>query len=137
MDSSVHLIYHDPSDLGSLILIRIISKERTFVLIIRLTLYGQCMTNFQGPMEFKVNTWRYVYFFVYTNMSVLFKNVTQRLLGIGERKGRKEPRGFSSLLLTINLQKILNSKPLSASALEFPCVVFHEGPRIPVGNKRF
>ena len=25
----VHLIYHDPSDLGSLILIRIISKERT------------------------------------------------------------------------------------------------------------
>ena len=29
-DSSVHLIYHDPSDLGSLILIRIIPKERTF-----------------------------------------------------------------------------------------------------------
>jgi len=29
VDSSVHLIYHDPSDLGSLILIRIISKERT------------------------------------------------------------------------------------------------------------
>ena len=28
-DSSVHLIYHDPSDLGSLILIRIISEERT------------------------------------------------------------------------------------------------------------
>ena len=28
-DSSVHLIYHDPSDLGSLILIRIIPKERT------------------------------------------------------------------------------------------------------------
>ena len=47
------------------------------------------MTNFQGPVEFKVNTWRYIYFFVYTNMSVLFKNVTQRLLGIGERKGRK------------------------------------------------
>ena len=29
VDSSVHFIYHDPSDLGSLILIRIISKERT------------------------------------------------------------------------------------------------------------
>ena len=29
VDSSVHLVYHDPSDLGSLILIRIISKERT------------------------------------------------------------------------------------------------------------
>ena len=29
VDSSVHLIYHDPSALGSLILIRIISKERT------------------------------------------------------------------------------------------------------------
>ena len=29
MDSSVHLIYHDPSDLGSLILIRIILKEFT------------------------------------------------------------------------------------------------------------
>ena len=28
-DSSVHLIYHDPNDLRSLILIRIISKERT------------------------------------------------------------------------------------------------------------
>ena len=28
-DLSVHLIYHDPSDLGSLILIRIIPKERT------------------------------------------------------------------------------------------------------------
>ena len=28
VDSSVHLIYHDPSDLGSLILIWIISKER-------------------------------------------------------------------------------------------------------------
>ena len=28
-DSSIHLIYHDPSDLGSLILIRIIPKERT------------------------------------------------------------------------------------------------------------
>ena len=28
-DSSVHLIYHDPSDLGSLILIRIIPNERT------------------------------------------------------------------------------------------------------------
>ena len=27
--SSVHLIYHDPSDLGSLILMRIILKERT------------------------------------------------------------------------------------------------------------
>ena len=26
-DSSVHLIYHDPNDLGSLILILIISKE--------------------------------------------------------------------------------------------------------------
>ena len=31
MDSSVHLIYHDPSDLGSLILIRIISKECSHV----------------------------------------------------------------------------------------------------------
>ena len=31
MDSSVHFIYHDPSDLGSLILIRIISKERTLI----------------------------------------------------------------------------------------------------------
>ena len=30
VDSSVHLFYHDPSDLGSLILIWIISKERTF-----------------------------------------------------------------------------------------------------------
>ena len=29
MDSSVHLIYHDPSDLGPLNLIRIIPKERT------------------------------------------------------------------------------------------------------------
>ena len=29
VDSSVRLIYHDPSDLGSLILIRIISKERS------------------------------------------------------------------------------------------------------------
>ena len=29
MDSPLHLIYHDPTDLGSLILIRIISKERT------------------------------------------------------------------------------------------------------------
>ena len=29
VDSSVHLIYHDLSDLGSLILSRIISKERT------------------------------------------------------------------------------------------------------------
>ena len=29
MDLSVHLISHDPSDLGSLILIRIISKECT------------------------------------------------------------------------------------------------------------
>ena len=28
VDSSVHLFYHDPSDLGSLILIWIISKER-------------------------------------------------------------------------------------------------------------
>ena len=28
-DSSVHLIYHDPSDLGSLILMRIMPKERT------------------------------------------------------------------------------------------------------------
>ena len=28
-DSSIHLFYHDPSDLGSLILIRIIPKERT------------------------------------------------------------------------------------------------------------
>ena len=28
VDSSVHLIYHDPSDFGSLILIRIIPKER-------------------------------------------------------------------------------------------------------------
>ena len=28
--------------------------------------------------------------------------------------------------------KELNSKTLSASALEFPCVVFNEGPRIPV-----
>ena len=120
-----------------MIRIRIITKERTFVLIIRLTLYDQCMTDFQGLVEFKVSTWRYIYFFVYTNMSVLFKNVTQRLLGIGERKERKEPRVFSSLLVTINLQRILNSKPLSASALEFPCVVFHEGPRIPVGNKRF
>ena len=27
VDSLVHLIYHDPSDLGSLILIRIIPKE--------------------------------------------------------------------------------------------------------------
>ena len=32
VDSSVHLIYHDPIDLGSLILIRIISKERTLSL---------------------------------------------------------------------------------------------------------
>ena len=29
VDSSVHLIYHGPSDLGSLILIRIIPKDRT------------------------------------------------------------------------------------------------------------
>ena len=29
LDSSVHLIYYDPSDLESLILIRMISKERT------------------------------------------------------------------------------------------------------------
>ena len=29
VDSSFHLIYHDPSDFGSLIPIRIISKERT------------------------------------------------------------------------------------------------------------
>ena len=29
VESSVHLIYHDPSDLGSLILIRIIPKEQT------------------------------------------------------------------------------------------------------------
>ena len=29
VDSSVHLIYYDPSDLGSLILIRIVPKERT------------------------------------------------------------------------------------------------------------
>ena len=33
VDSSVHLIYHDPSDLGSLIPIRIISKERTQVTV--------------------------------------------------------------------------------------------------------
>ena len=32
-DSSVHLIYHDPSALGSLILKRIISKERTLVCV--------------------------------------------------------------------------------------------------------
>ena len=31
-DSSVHLIYHVPNDLGSLILIRIISKERTLTI---------------------------------------------------------------------------------------------------------
>ena len=37
-DSSVHLIYHDPNDLGSLILIRIISKERTLRLLILLTM---------------------------------------------------------------------------------------------------
>ena len=29
VDSSVHLFFHDPSDLGSLIMIRIVSKERT------------------------------------------------------------------------------------------------------------
>ena len=29
VDSSVHLFYHDPRDIGSLILIRIISKECT------------------------------------------------------------------------------------------------------------
>ena len=29
MYSSVHFIYHDPSDLGSLILIRMFPKERT------------------------------------------------------------------------------------------------------------
>lgn len=29
MDSPLHSIYHGPTDLGSLILIRIISKERT------------------------------------------------------------------------------------------------------------
>ena len=34
MDSSVYFIYHDPSDLGSLILIRIIPKERTLSLAI-------------------------------------------------------------------------------------------------------
>ena len=33
VDSAVHLIYHDPSDLGSLILIRIIPKERTLCLL--------------------------------------------------------------------------------------------------------
>ena len=31
-DSSVHLIYHVPNDLGSLILIWIISKERTLTI---------------------------------------------------------------------------------------------------------
>ena len=37
IDSSVHLIYHDPSDLGSLILIRIISKECTLYASLEVT----------------------------------------------------------------------------------------------------
>ena len=36
VDSSVHLIYHDPNDLRSLILIRIIPKERTLLAILEL-----------------------------------------------------------------------------------------------------
>ena len=44
-------------------------------------------TNFQGLVEFKVNPLKYMYFFVYTNMSELFRNVTQRLLVKG-RGGR-------------------------------------------------
>ena len=39
VDSSVHLIYHDPSDLGSLILIRIIPKERTVTQTSRFLIY--------------------------------------------------------------------------------------------------
>ena len=38
-------------------------------------------------MEFKVNPLKFMYFFVYTNMSELFRNVTQRLLVKG-RGGR-------------------------------------------------
>ena len=36
-DSSVYLIYHDPKDLGSLILIQIISTERTLSLLKRVS----------------------------------------------------------------------------------------------------
>ena len=42
------LIYYDPSDLGSLILIRIISKERTLILSVpNLSLLQQVFNNIQ------------------------------------------------------------------------------------------
>ena len=48
VDSSFHLIYHDPSDFGSLIPIRIISKERTptlsWITDSRLRCLGRTMT---------------------------------------------------------------------------------------------
>jgi len=44
----------------------------------------------------------------------------------------------SNLVVVLQLIcKELNSKTLSASALEFSCVVFHEGLKIPVGNNCF
>ena len=46
VDSSVHLIYHDPSDLGSLILIRIIPKECTLNALLEVT-YLDIMRDWQ------------------------------------------------------------------------------------------
>ena len=51
MDSSVHLIYHDPSDLGSLILIRISSQRNAPLDHLLVCLYSYLI----GPL-FKVIT---------------------------------------------------------------------------------
>ena len=51
VDSSVHVIYYDPSDLGSLILIRIISKERTLRLLNIVFLLSLPFGSFQNSVD--------------------------------------------------------------------------------------
>ena len=55
VDSAVPLMYHDPNDLGSLILIRIISKERTHSFAQRIVCFPQSITAFFNSASKKVH----------------------------------------------------------------------------------
>ena len=57
MDAVVPLMHHDPSDLGSLILIRISTKKRTYSTTVKPPVSGRLQDQKKWPLKRGVRLW--------------------------------------------------------------------------------
>ena len=95
-DLSVHLIYHDTNDLGSLILIRIIPKERTLMrpphFVYEIKTYG-----YDGASYTTKGQWKGTFF---------HQDNVNELKGVGWHHGKKSPANAAYPLVPPSLETL-------------------------------